>query len=131
MVRRASDGLGMQLLGAAAVVGLLATPGCGCGKRGSKHGTADQLRQTRLMFSPSEKGRTCYLKAEVENTGRLRIPRVKVTATLRSATGKPRGINHCFLKDVKPGERRMFSLTVSAHDSFKHVELSFSDPESK
>ena len=106
-----------------------AVAGCGCGRRASERGSPDQLVQKRLMFSSDEKGRTCYVKAEVENGGELSVPRVKVTATLKSATGKPRGINHCFLKDIKPGERRTFSLTVSAHDSFEHVELSFGEPE--
>jgi len=117
-----------HLLGVSLVLVCLGAVGCGCGKRAGRYGTVDQLRQGRLMFSPDGKGRTCYLKAEVENTGELRVRQVKVTATLRSATGKPRGINHCLLKDVGPGERRTFSMTISAHDSFQHVELSFSDP---
>lgn len=131
MKRRDARQVGMQLLGAALVLSLFAAPGCGCGKRGSKYGTADQLRQRRLMFSSNEKGRTCYIVAEVENTGSLPIPRARVTATLTSAAGKRRGVNHHLLKDVKPGETRTFSMTVSAHDSFQHVELSFADPEGK
>jgi hypothetical protein len=117
------------VLGFAAVLVVLATAGCGCGRRAEKRGTADQLAQKRLMFSSDEKGRTCYVKAEVENVGDLPINRAKITATLRSSSGKPRGVNHCFLRDVKPGERRTCSLTVAAHDSFQHVELSFTDPE--
>lgn len=129
MVPRAPRRVGMELLGAAAVLALAVAPGCGCGKRGPKHGTAEQLRQRRLMFSSNEKGRTCYIVAEVENTGELPVPRARATATLKSATGKIRGVNHHLLKDVKPGEIRTFSMTVSAHDSFQHVELSFADPE--
>jgi hypothetical protein len=129
MTAKGSGRLTRCLLGVMVASALLTASGCGCGRRGSRYGTAEQLRQTRIMFSRDEKGRTCYIVAEVENTGKLPIPRAKVTATVKSGTGKPRGINNHVLQDMKPGERRTFSMTVSAHDSFQHVDLSFSDPE--
>jgi hypothetical protein len=107
----------------------VAAAGCGCGRRGGKAGGAGQLRQTRLRFASDEKKATCYVVAEVENTGRLAVRKARVTATLKSKGGTPRGSNNAFLKDLKPGERRTLYMTVATHGPFSRVELSFHDPE--
>lgn len=117
------------LVGCLALVA--ACPGCGCGRRPPGPGAASQLRQVRLMMAPDSRNRTCYVVAEVENAGRLPIRRAKVTATLMSAGGKARGMNHYFIADLKPGERRTFSMTVEAHGSFRDVVLSFHEPDEK
>ncbi len=116
-----------------ALLGLLASvgAGCGCGRRHQGRGTAAQLRQVRLMTAPDSRNRTCYVVAQVENGGQWPIRKAKVAATLLSAGGKPRGVNYYFLSDMKPGERRTFSMTVEAHGSFRDVQLSFHEPEGK
>ncbi len=117
---------------AAAVCALLAlallATGCGCGKRGEKHGGADQLRQTRLRFAAEKRKATCYVVAEVENAGKLPVREAMVTATLKSRGGVARGSNNAFVKDMQPGEKRTLYIAVATHGSFHHVELSFHDP---
>jgi hypothetical protein len=103
----------------------------GCGKHHAGRGTAAQLRQIRLMTAPDSANRTCYVVAEVTNAGQQPVRKAQVTATLMSAGGKPRGINHCFLTDLQPGEHRVFSMTVEAQGSFRDVQLSFRDPDKK
>jgi hypothetical protein len=83
------------------------------------------------MTASDERNRTCYLVAEVENTGRLPIRKAKVAATLMSAGGKPRGVNYHYLSDIQPGERRTFSMTIAAHGTFRDVELLFQEPDAK
>jgi hypothetical protein len=108
-------------------LGVLAA-GCGCGKRGGKHGRVDQLRETRLRFATEEHKSTCYVVAEIENAGRLPVREAMVTATLKSKGGTPRGSNNAFVKDVQPGEKRILYMNVATHGSFHHVELSFHEP---
>jgi hypothetical protein len=109
-------------------LGVLAA-GCGCGKRGGKHASVDQLRVTRLRFATEKRKSTCYVVAEIENTGKLPGREAMVTATLKSKAGTPRGSNNAFPKDLKPGEKRVIYMTVETHGSFHHVDLSFHDTE--
>jgi len=113
---------------AALALGLLAA-GCGCGRRSAKYGGVDQLRQTRLRSSVEEQKATCYVVAEVENVGKLPVREAMVTATLKSRGGTRRGSNNAFLKDLRPGEKRVVYMTVATHGSFHRVELSFHDPD--
>jgi hypothetical protein len=106
----------------------LALAGCGCGKRKAKSGAVSQLRQTRLRFAAEERKSACYIVAEVENAGPLAVREVQVTATLRTKTGKTRGLNHTFLRDLKPGEKRVLYMTVATHGAFHRVDLSFHEP---
>ena len=118
------------VVGALVALGLVAS-GCGCGKRGGKYGGIDQLRQTRLRFAAEERKATCYVVAEVENAGKLPVREVKVTATLTSRSGRPRGLNHTFLRDIGPGEKRTLYMTVTTHGSFHRVELTFHEPDER
>jgi hypothetical protein len=108
-------------------LGLVAT-GCGCGKRQGKWGSVDQLRQTRLRYAVEERKATCYITAEVENTGELPVREVVVTATLSSKSGKRRWYNTATLRDVRPHEKRTFYMTVGTHGSFHRAELTFGEP---
>ena len=120
-------------IAAAAAAWLLAPlmAGCGCGKQEAKADGISQLRQTRLRFAKEERKALCYVVAEVENAGRLPVREVKVTATLKGKSGKPRGVNHTFLRNVQPGEKRLVYMTVTTHGDFYRVELSFHDPRER
>jgi len=114
----------------AAATGVLLTlsllaAGCGCGKRGGKHGSVDQLRVTRLRYASEERKATCYVVAEIENVGQLPIRKAMVTATLKSKSGVSRGANNAFPEGLQPGEKRTLYMTVATHGAFHHVELSF------
>lgn len=122
---------GQLLVGGVLVALCLLASGCGCGKRGGGSGAIGQLRQTRLRFVADERKATCYIVAEVKNAGRLPVREVKVTATLTSRDGRSRGLNHTFLRDIRPGERRVFYMTVTTHGSFHNVRLTFHDPDEK
>jgi hypothetical protein len=123
---------GRYLLVAGAVAALvLVAGGCGCGKRSGKSGGIDQLRRTRLRFAADERKATCYIVAEIENTGKLAVRKVKVTATLRTRNGTFRGENHCFPRNIAPGEKRTLYMTVTTHAGFQRVELTFHDPDER
>ncbi|MBM3472069.1 MAG: hypothetical protein FJX75_02195 [Armatimonadetes bacterium] len=118
------------LVGALVALGFMAG-GCGCGKRGGKSGGIAQLRQTRLRFAADERKATCYIVAEVENAGKLPVRQAKVTATLVSKSGRSRGLNYAFLRDMAPGEKRTLYMTVTTHGSFHRVELTFHGPKER
>jgi hypothetical protein len=104
--------------------------GCGCRSPGARYGSPDQLRETRLRFTSDEDGESCYIVAEVENAGELPVKAARVAAILRSSRGKELGINYYPLENVAPGEKRVFSMKVTAHGRFSHVELAFHGPDS-
>lgn len=118
-----------SLLAGMCVAAALQLAACGCDDGGARYGSPDQLRQTRLRFAPDGDGELCYIFAEVENTGELPVRAAKVTATLRSSRGKDLGINHHPLTNLEPGEKRAFSMKVTAHGKFSHVDLTFHDPD--
>jgi hypothetical protein len=126
-MRTCVPGRSLAAVCALLALGLVAS-GCGCGKRHGKWGSVDQLRQTRLRYAVEERKASCYIAAEVENTGDLPVREAVVTATLSSKSGKRRWYNTATLRDIRPHEKRSLYMTVGTHGSFHRVELTFSEP---
>lgn len=121
----------VAVLLACALVGCAVAAGSfGCGKERGKSGSVEQLRQTRLRFRPNERTATCDIVAEIENRGKLTVREVQVTATLKSKSGKSRGLNNQIVRNILPGEKRLIYMTVRAHGKFHRVELSFHELKS-
>jgi len=118
----AHDTRGQVLVAGVLVALSVVAAGCGCGKRGGESGGIGQLRQTRLRFAADERKATCYIVAEVENVGKLPVRKARVTATLTSRGGRSRGLNHAFVRDIGPGEKRTLYMTVTTHGAFHNVE---------
>ena len=105
--------------------------GCGCGKRSPKADGISQLRLTRVRWSSEPRKAVCYVVAEIENTGKTPVRKVRVTARLLSGSGKTRGENNAFPEDIRPGEKRVLYMTVTTHGAFRRVDLSFHGPKEK
>lgn len=67
--------------------------------------------------------------ARLENTGQSRYREVEVHVTLLSASGDKAGENSVVLRDLKPGERRDFAVSVTSHGRTHDVGLEVRAPQ--
>lgn len=94
----------------------------GCGPR-YPEGSVDDLFVTRKHFAIDNEKGVGRVFAEVENTGEGLIKKVRMEAVLRSSEGDKRGTNNVILEDIKPGEVRTFSVTVTSHSRGHTIEI--------
>jgi len=104
----------------ALVVGLICASGCG---PRYPVGSIDDLFVTNKRYNIDKDKGIVRVFAQVENTGEGLIRQVKMEAVLLSADGDKRGTNNVVLKDIKPGEKRNFSIAVTSHSRSHKVEI--------
>ncbi|MFP3903143.1 MAG: FxLYD domain-containing protein [Armatimonadota bacterium] len=107
-------------------IALLATTAiiavAGCGPR-YPEGSVDDLFVARKHFIIDNEKGMARVFAEVKNTGDGLVKKVRMEAILRSSDGDKRGTNNVVLENIKPGETRTFSLTVTSHSRGHTVEI--------
>lgn len=106
-----------MLLAAAAVIMIAA-----CGPRYAEGSIDDLFVAKKHFIIDNEKG-MARVFAEVQNTGDGLIKKVRMEAILRSTEGDKRGTNNVILENIKPGETRTFSVTVTSHSRGHTVEI--------
>ncbi len=94
----------------------------GCGPR-YPAGSIDDLFVTNKRYNIDKDKGIVRVFAQLENTGAGLIREVKMEAVLLSADGDKRGTNNVVLKDIKPGEKRNFSIVVTSHSRGHKVEI--------
>jgi hypothetical protein len=94
----------------------------GCGPH-YPEGSIDDLFVTRKHFAIDNEKGVGRVFAEVKNTGEGLIKQVRMEAVLRSSEGDKRGTNNVILEDIKPGEVRTFSITVTSHSRGHNIEI--------
>lgn len=99
----------------------------GCGK-GNEQGAIDDLSIRGHRVNIDEAHEVVRVVAEVENRGSAPVAAVEVHAIPRSAGGSKRGENIILLKNIKPGERRVFSLRATTRPPTASVELKLVEP---
>ncbi len=108
--------------GAAAIltVGILCVTGCG-----SRHrpGSIEDLFISNKRYNIDKDKGVVRVFAQVENAGEGIVRVVKMEAVLLSADGDKRGTNNVVLQNIKPGEQRNFSITVTSHSRVHSVEV--------
>lgn len=112
-----------------AFVALAASAAClvalllpGCGLRYPAGSIDDLFVSSKRYVIDKDKG-VVYAFARVENTGDGIIREVKMEAVIRSPDGNKRGTNNTILKDIKPGEKRDFSVVITSHSQGHTVEI--------
>ncbi len=107
---------------AASAVCLVALLLPGCGLRYPAGSIDDLFVSNKRYVIDKDKG-VVYAFARVENTGDGIIREVKMEAVIRSPDGNKRGTNNTILKDIKPGEKRDFSVVITSHSQGHTVEI--------
>ncbi|MGQ9733102.1 MAG: hypothetical protein ACUVX8_17725 [Candidatus Zipacnadales bacterium] len=110
---------------------VLVIAGCGCRREQPKFGSIQQLHVVRQRHWVDKQKRMCYIVAEIENSGKLPTPPAKVTATLKTKSGKERGLNHAFIESVAPGAKRILYMSATPYASFHRVEFSIHESRGK
>lgn len=112
-------GLAWLALGAVLVVG-------GC--RGAVRANLNDLFISKQRYNLDENKGIVRIYAMIENTGQAHFKQVEVHAILRSAGGEKRGENNVLLQNIRPLEKRTFSLTVTSHAPASDVVLEIRKP---
>ncbi len=114
--------LAVSLLAAlVAVTGLVA-----CRPRSPEAGSPyDNLQITRYRYVIDDHQGIGRVFAEVQNSGKSDVREVEARAFLRSRGGEIRGENATVLRNLKPGERRAFSVEIAAHGKATDVVIQF------
>jgi hypothetical protein len=94
----------------------------GCGLRYPAGSLDDLFVSNKRYVIDKDKG-LVHAFARVENTGEGIIREVKMEAVIRSPDGNKRGTNNVILKDIKPGEKRDFSVVITSHSQGHTIEI--------
>ncbi len=117
--------ISLLALAAAISVSCLGIAGC----RGKEDGgTVEDLFIRRYRCNIDENHGVVRVVGEVENKGKRPVAEVEVRAIPCSPSGSRRGENMTVLRNIKPGERRIFSLTVTSHGRATSVQLELTRP---
>ena len=117
--------ISLLALAVALLVTCLGIPGCRGGEDG---GIVEDLFIRRYRCNIDENHGVVRVVGEVENKGKQPVAEVEVRAIPRSPSGSRRGENMTVLRNIKPGERRTFSLTVTSHGRAASVQLELTKP---
>ncbi len=94
----------------------------GCGPR-YRAGSIEDLFVSKQRYNIDKDKGVVRVFAQVENTGEGLIREVKMEAVLLSADGDKRGTNNVVVENIKPGEKRNFSIAVTSHSRSHKVEI--------
>ena len=120
--RRAALGLAAGLLACGAfMLG-------GCKGKQAATATIDQLEITRYRYVIDEKRGVGRVLAEVHNTGQAPVREVEARGYLRSRGGENRGESIVTLKDIKPDEKRAFSIEIVSHGKVQDAVIELQAP---
>jgi hypothetical protein len=99
----------------------------GCPGRARKPNIADVFVSNQRFSIDNDRG-LVQVYGRLDNTGQSRFRQVEVHAILRSAGGEKRGENSLLLQNIKPLEKRNFSLPVTSHSRATDVILEVREP---
>ena len=110
----------------ACLVGVLVS---GCGSR-TPRATEDiaNLRIDRYRYNLDEEHHLARVMAEIVNHGDRPVKEAMVIVTLRGPGGEERGINRVVVTDIKPGQPKVFTITVTGHGKERDVEFRIARP---
>lgn len=106
--------------GMSLIVALVALAGCG---HRYPQGSIDDLFIVDQRYNIDKEKGVVRVYARVENIGEGIVRKVRMEAVLRNADGGQRGTNNVVLENIKPGEKRDFSLVVTSHSQGHTVEI--------
>ncbi|MCE5218620.1 FxLYD domain-containing protein [bacterium] len=101
----------------------------GCGTRAPRV-TEDiaNLRIDRYRYNLDEEHHLARVMAEIVNHGDRPVKEAMVIVTLRGPGGEERGINRVVVTDIKPGQPKVFTITVTGHGKERDVEFRIARP---
>lgn len=100
----------------------------GCSRNGG-NGEFGDLFISKHRWVEDEERELVHVYGELQNTGDSRFREVEIHATLRSPARSNRGENSVILQNIRPREKRLFSLSINSRDSVSSVELQVRKPE--
>ena len=101
----------------------------GCGRRpAAPTGDIAKLHVDRYRYNLDPKHHTARVLGEVSNSGTLPVAEAMVVATLRGPGGEERGVNRAIVRDIRPGQPRAFSMTITGHGKERDVDFRITDP---
>ncbi len=109
----------------AIVAGLVVAGGC-VGRGGA--GKASDVFVHRYRYNIDEEHNLVRVFGELENRGQYPVQAVVVKAIIRNRSYSKTGENIVVVKNIKPRERRTFSLTVTSHGGASTVECQVMEP---
>ncbi len=109
------------------VVVALSVAGSSCLRRASL-GTAEDVVVRRYRYNIDEDRNLVRVFGEVSNTGDGHVPAIVVKIVVRDRRYNKTGENIITLENIKPGERRTFSQTVTSHGGASKVECQVMEP---
>ncbi len=115
-------------LAAAFLLCLCCAPGCGCGRKTEKTEVSD-LRISRYRLNVDDAHRVARVLAEVENTGKRRVPEAVILAALRGPGDDPYQSGRAVVKDIPAGQGRAFSLSIEARGTERDVDFVILAPD--
>lgn len=83
---------------------------------------------TNERFNIDEETGKVWVYGQLENLSASAFRQVEVHAILLSAARDKRGENSVKLQNIKPGEKRIFSLTATSHGRVASVDLEIAAP---
>ncbi len=104
----------------------LAMSGCGGARTTS---SIDSLEVRRYRWYVNDAETKVWVVGELQNTGEATVEGVEVHVTLHDFSGVVRGKNMVVLKDLKPGESRIFQLEVTRQGGTATVTVELRQPE--
>ena len=125
------NGLMRRKVALGLLVGLVACGGFalgGCRHKTVATATIDQLEVTRYRYVIDEKRGIGKVFAEVHNTGSTPVREAEARGYLRSRSGENRGESITTLKDIKPDERRPFSIDIVSHGKVQDAVIELQAP---